>query len=364
VAHVVVGGAGNIGSHVLPHVARMPDVTTVTVIDRDRYETSNVRGQNICPSDVGQSKAQVQARRLRAIDRSLDVRPLHMPIEDLPLGWLRGDVILSCLDSRRGRMVLNQAASRLRIPWIDAGVDASGLARVQVFVPSDQAPCLECSWDGSDYALVEQEYPCQHESAPPRTGASSALGALAAAVQALECEKLLAADLQHALAGRDVLIDARHHRHYVTRYERNDACRMPDHAGWTVARHAIDLSSTTLSDLRAAACPNSDDAVRIGVAGQQFALTLTCERCRERSPAGHLHRGKRRSPGSCPSCGGSLAATGFDLREGLCPRELPAHIRNRSLAELGLLTGDVVTITTSDNEVHLELCGPVCPTEF
>ena len=363
-AHVVIVGAGNIGSHVLPHLARMPDVSNVTVIDRDRYEASNLSGQNICASDVGQSKAQVQARRLRTIDPALDVRPVHASIEDVPLGWLRADLMLSCLDSRRGRMVLNQAASRLRIPWIDAGVDASGLARVQVFVPSDETPCLECAWDESDYALLDQEYPCQRESGSPRTGASSGLGALAAALQALECEKLLSPDQEHCLAGHDVLIDARHHRHFVTRYKRNAACRMPDHAGWTIVRRSVDLS-TTLPGLLAAECPGSDENIRVEVAGQQFASTLTCERCRKRCNAGHLHRGaRRRSPGMCRSCGGQLTAAGFDLRDGLCLHELPAEIRDRSLTALGLLAGDVVTVTTPESEMHLELCGSVWPIEF
>ncbi len=58
---------------------------------------------------------------------------------------------------------------------------------------------------------------------------------LAAALQALECEKLLAGQHDHLLAGRDLMVDARHSRHYVTRFGHNPECRMPDHTSWEIA---------------------------------------------------------------------------------------------------------------------------------
>jgi hypothetical protein len=304
---------------------------------------------------------------MKQIKRSLKTRAHEKPVEDLPLGWLRSDVILACLDSRRARMVVNQAAWRLGVPWINAGIDATGLlARVQVFMPAADAPCLECAWDARDYALVEQVYACQVAAAPPKTGASSGLGALAASIQALECEKLLAGDREHLLAGCDVLLDARHHRHYVTQFRRNSACRMPDHAGWCITPYDADASSTTLDDLMSMASTfrGADDGVTMGVAGQQFAMALTCDACGERSPAGHLQRGdQRRGASRCPACRGARVATGFDLHDAVGLDALPQGARNKSLRELGLLTGDVVTLTTPEVEVHLELGGTVWPIE-
>ena len=46
-AHVIVIGVGAIGSHLVPHLARSPRVSRVTLIDRDRYETANLGGQQI-----------------------------------------------------------------------------------------------------------------------------------------------------------------------------------------------------------------------------------------------------------------------------------------------------------------------------
>jgi molybdopterin/thiamine biosynthesis adenylyltransferase len=124
-ARAIVIGAGTIGSHLLPHLARMAGISELTVVDRDASEPSNLLTQNIGTSDVGKSKAMAQVRRLKQINRSIAAMALHRSVEDLALGWLRGDVILACLDSRRARLVVNQAAWRLGVPWIDAGIDST-----------------------------------------------------------------------------------------------------------------------------------------------------------------------------------------------------------------------------------------------
>ncbi|HEY7545044.1 MAG TPA: ThiF family adenylyltransferase, partial [Blastocatellia bacterium] len=56
---ILVGAGGNIGSHLAPHLARMPEVGRVTLIDKDFYESTNLRSQDITARDVGKSKAAV-----------------------------------------------------------------------------------------------------------------------------------------------------------------------------------------------------------------------------------------------------------------------------------------------------------------
>ena len=64
---VVVGAGGNIGSHLVPHLARMQLLDSVTLIDNDVYEASNLQTQDVTPRDVGKRKTAVQARRLKRI---------------------------------------------------------------------------------------------------------------------------------------------------------------------------------------------------------------------------------------------------------------------------------------------------------
>ena len=177
---VVLVGVGNIGSFLVPLLARDQEIGELVIIDRDRYETHNLANQDIKPADVGRWKAGVQARRTRRIAPDLEVRSLTKDIERVPWGMLRGEVILTCLDSRRARMFVNLLSRRLGVLWIDAGVGGGGqLVRVSVYPPGTDEPCLECSWDARDYELVEQDYPCDGpagsmiENTP--TGGSSSL---------------------------------------------------------------------------------------------------------------------------------------------------------------------------------------------
>lgn len=359
-AHVIVVGAGAIGSHVLPHLARSPRVSRLTIVDRDTYEPANVSGQDVDAHGIGRPKAIAQARRLRRINPALAIHAIHGAAEDLPLGALRGDVILGCLDSRIARMTVNQAAWRLGVPFVDAGVEPTGmLARVAVFVPAPDAPCLECAWDAADYAAVEQAYPCQADVASPRTAASSALGGLAAALQAIECDKLLAGAASEALVGRDVLIDVRHHTHYVTASRRNPACRMPDHGGWRIDPFGGAVSQTTLGELLAIGTTlrGAGDRLAFRVAGQRFATALACSRCGAEHAAFQLERALRRSPRQCPACRGELRPTGFTLREAVTVDAAPGAALDAPLAELGLRAGDVFSLSTPSVDVHYELGG-------
>lgn len=56
---VVVGAGGNIGSHLVPSLARLTAVACITLIDRDIYEEANLRSQNITARDLDKAKATV-----------------------------------------------------------------------------------------------------------------------------------------------------------------------------------------------------------------------------------------------------------------------------------------------------------------
>jgi len=168
---VLIAGAGNIGSGLPTMIGRIPNIGKVLFVDPQVYEEKNLRGQDISRSDVGKPKALVQARRLRRVNPAIDARAFCERIEDLPLGVMQVDSILSCVDSWGVRQYINQGAWHLGVPWIDAAVDASGLlVRVNVYLPGADSICAECGWDEEDYRHQRPGQPGIDRGGPDRHG--------------------------------------------------------------------------------------------------------------------------------------------------------------------------------------------------
>ena len=329
---LVVAGAGNTGSHVLPELARLNNVARITVVDPQVYEEGNVAAQNIDWEDIGKPKVAVQADKLRRINPRLDVIALQERIEDVPRGLLRCDLIVSCLDSRVARQHVNQIAARLNTRWIDTGVLGSqNLARVSRFSPASGAACCECSWSPDDYSLVEQEYLCGAGggSALP-TMASSALGALASSLMVLEIAKLISGELQETADAQHLLLDARNHTMQITASRRNPECRF-DHQAWDVhpwrCQPESTLVATALKELGS-----------VQIEGHRFVHELTCPGCKRQLRSLRLNRPLAR----CSACGRRMVSAGFDSLESLDATSA-GEFSELTLTQIGLRAGDIIS---------------------
>jgi len=357
---VVVGAGGNIGSHLVPHLARMSAVSNMILIDPQIYEAKNVPAQDIYASDIGKPKASVQADRLRRISPQLRVTAISARVEALPLGLLRADVILAALDSRRARQAVNEIAYRLNSPWIDAGVDGTNLlARVNVYVPGRDNPCLECAWSDQDYKQLEQVYTCVGGvELPPATNAPSALGALAASLEAIECQKLLEGLTHRVAVSKEVLLDAAYHKHYVTSYAHNRRCRF-DHEIWSIEKLARSAMAMTLNEALELGAPRAADngggSRYLRVERQNFARRLSCPRCGGKRTLLRLEAALDSGKLRCRRCSGTMVAAGFDRIERLDPPSLPPSARLRTLHGLGLRPGEVFAVGGDWGESRYEI---------
>lgn len=165
-AALVVAGLGNIGSFLVPLIARMQTVARVVLCDPDHYEGGQQLVQDVPAADVGRAKVAVQAERLRAIRPELEVEAITERVETLPLGRLCDAVVVSCLDSRAARLRLAARAWRVGSPFVDAAVGGgpSLLVRTNAFLPEPEAACFECAFEDRDYASLEQVFACETET--------------------------------------------------------------------------------------------------------------------------------------------------------------------------------------------------------
>ena len=352
---VVLGAGGNIGSHVVPLLAWMPRVTRLTLVDCDRYEEKNLRSQAITQADIGRPKARVQARRARRINPELEVVSIAERLENVPLGCLRGDVILACLDSKESRRRTNEIAWRLGVPWIDAGVEPSLLlARINVYRPAPEQPCLECAWGERDYAELSTVHPCDAGAAKtPASNSSACLGALAAALAAIECQKLLTGGSAAALIGRQVLIEAATHRHFVTAYRRNPNCRR-SHATWKISALRQTPQELSLGALLKPG-PHAKAPAALAFGGQPLVKQLDCPGCGFSRRLFRLQSRLRRSERFCDRCGREMLSAGFYMKTRLSRADLGPGDAARSLASLGLRSGDVISLSNGADERFFEL---------
>ena len=159
------------------------------------------------------------------------------------------------------------------------------------------------------------------------------MGALAAAMLALECRKMLAGETDCAAVGRQATFNARWHQFTMTSFRRNPRCHF-DHATWRIEPLRCDTRAKRVADLLAL-------AGTIRVPGQRFVRRLVCSACcgekRLFCLEGSIGERKRR----CGACRRMMTAPGFDIDETL-DRGLPAEVLNRTLDEAGLRYGDVV----------------------
>ncbi len=331
--HIVVAGAGgNTGSHLLPHLARMSGITRITLVDPDVYEPANLSVQNIDSRDIGQPKVAAQAKKLQLINSHLEIKALQERIEDVPRGLLRGGLIVSCLDSRVARQHVNEIAWRLKTPWIDCGILGSlNLARVNYYATAHDTPCLECAWGPDEYALIEQEYLCVAGSGSAFPSmASSALGALAASLMALEIAKLISSEFSEPIPARQVLIDAQHHNLRISTSRRNPWCRF-DHRHWVVKPWRCQPESTTVG-----AALKALGSLR--VEGHHFVHEMLCPGCGRKENALRLNR----PLAHCSVCNRRMVSAGFGSLERL-DENFAGESINFTLAQIGLRAGDIVS---------------------
>lgn len=220
-ASAVLVGCGALGT-VSASLLIRAGLGTLRIVDRDFIELSNLQRQGLFEeSDARDSlpKAVAAERRLRAINSDAKIEGI---VSDLTsknaLELLSGcALILDGTDNFESRMLVNDAAISLGIPWIYAA--AIGSYGVTFTIRSPETACLACLLEVRDsQETIGAEETC--DTAGILNGAAS----LIASIQATEAVKFLSGDTT-ALNDRLVSYDVWRNRPQSIHVARNPSCR-------------------------------------------------------------------------------------------------------------------------------------------
>jgi molybdopterin/thiamine biosynthesis adenylyltransferase len=124
--HIAVVGCSGGGSHVCQQ-AGFAGIGTVAAVDGDIVDDTN-RGRLIgsIPADVSATlKVDVMKRMLESIEPEVHVVPIphDFPHPDALLEMKRADLVVACVDTWRGRAMIDAFCRRYALPLIDVGIE-------------------------------------------------------------------------------------------------------------------------------------------------------------------------------------------------------------------------------------------------
>jgi adenylyltransferase/sulfurtransferase len=150
-SHVTLCGCGALGT-VLANALVRAGVGHLRLIDRDFIETNNLQRQVLFDEhDVAENlpKAEAAARKLGAINSAVHVEPVVTDVDRTNIIELvqDADLILDGTDNFEIRYLINDAAVKLKKPWVYGGC-IGGHGQTMTILP-DQTPCLRCVFEAA-----------------------------------------------------------------------------------------------------------------------------------------------------------------------------------------------------------------------
>jgi molybdopterin-synthase adenylyltransferase len=228
-ASAALVGCGALGTVVANLLVRA-GLGRLRIIDRDFVEASNLQRQTLYEeSDAreGLPKAVAAERRLRAINSDVRVEGIVSDLTPANAVELLGgfELILDGTDNFETRLLLNDAAVSLDVPWIYAAV--VGSYGVTMTIRPGKTACLACLLEGDSHS---QPTSVAAEATCDTAGVLNAAAGVIASIEAAEATKLLAAEMnvqveQRASTGRLVSCDVWSGRFQSIRVARNPDCR-------------------------------------------------------------------------------------------------------------------------------------------
>ncbi len=143
-AHIVIAGAGGLGSPIAIYLA-VAGVGRLTLLDRDTVERTNLNRQILHgDADLGRPKVESGVEALRALNPSIRIEGIRVTITDENAASLIGDAdgVVDAMDNYPTRFVLNRVAHERGIPLFHGAIRGFH-GQATTCVPG-RGPCLAC----------------------------------------------------------------------------------------------------------------------------------------------------------------------------------------------------------------------------
>jgi molybdopterin/thiamine biosynthesis adenylyltransferase len=353
-------GVGNIGGWVAQHLAMVG--IGLILVDKDTVREENLGTQGFTQDVLGLSKVTARAQHLHRLNPSCRIDTLPVHIEHLGLGALReAKVIYCCLDNQRIRTLVNELATHLGIPWVDAAVDGSGkslFARVAAYDPrSPVSPCYLCPHDRESLGEIMREgrgKSCpvwqwgERATVTAPTLAISALGAAVASMQVLWGLKILLGYGQD-ITGRELYLDLDRNLLTTQMLKRNPRCVF-DHEVFSLTPVGRVGDETTVGETFAMAEERLGASVTLQLHRHSLVTEIRCPRCAAVRQPYRLLEMTTTEEARC-ACGAIMQPLATGLRD-RWRREDAAAFLHKTWTEIGLPPHDVVTAASGSREVH------------
>src|SRR6476620_3300443 len=145
-SRALVVGCGALGSVIANTLARA-GIGKLRIVDRDFLELNNLQRQVLYDeADVSAAlpKAVAAAEKLRQINSAIEIEPIVADVSPSNILALAAgcDIILDGTDNFETRFLLNEAAIKLKLPWVYGGcIGAEG--QTLTILPGEP-PCFRC----------------------------------------------------------------------------------------------------------------------------------------------------------------------------------------------------------------------------
>jgi len=215
-AHVLVVGAGGLGSAAAPYIAAA-GVGHITLLDHDEVDLTNLQRQIMhTEGTVGKSKVASGKQFLQQLNPTIQVETIQAKATTSLLDDLLPsvDVVLDCTDNFQTRQLINASCVKHQKPLV-SGSALRFDGQASVFDPRDMSsPCYACIFSPDE---IFEEISCAS------MGIFSPLVGIIGSIQAAQALQVVIG-FGKSLVGRMLLWDARNTQVDQIRISRNPDC--------------------------------------------------------------------------------------------------------------------------------------------